>query len=178
MKEMIKYGFILGLICFLSSGLLAVVHGVTEEKIILEKEKGISAALKEVMPQASEFKPHIKDEVVVYYSAYDASKNLFGFVLKAANKGYSSEIEILTGINRSLEITNIKIVSQNETPGLGSRIIEQQFIGQFSGKALESFDQVQAITGATISSGAVIHAVKDKIAELKGELIKEIHHAG
>lgn len=178
MRETVKYAFILGLICFLSSGLLAVVHGVTEEKIILEKEKGISAALKEALPQAIEFKPHIQDEAVIYYSAYGASGKLTGFVLKAVNKGYSSEIEILAGLNRNLEITNIKIVSQNETPGLGSRIIEPQFIGQFSGKTLESFDRVQAITGATISSGAVIHAVKNKIAELKSELIKEIHHAG
>lgn len=170
MKETIRYGFILGLICFLSSGLLAVVHGVTEEKIALEKEKEINRALKDVMPQAGEFKPHLKGEAVVYYLAYDASKKLAGFVLKAANKGYSSEIEVLAGLNRNLEITNIKIVSQNETPGLGSRITEPQFTGQFSGKTLESFDQVQAITGATISSGAVIRAVKDKISEFKDEL--------
>lgn len=178
MKETIKYGFILGLICFLSSGLLAIVHGVTEEKIALAKEKEINAALREVMPQGYDFKPQIKEETIIYYSVYDHSKKLIGFALKSANKGYSSEIEVLTGLDIGLKITNVKILSHNETPGLGNRITEPQFIGQFTGKTSESLDQAQVITGATISSGAVMHAVKDKITELKDQLIKEIRHAG
>jgi electron transport complex protein RnfG len=68
-------------------------------------------------------------------------------------------------------ITAIKILNQNETPGLGARIIEPEFTRQFSNKDLSALNDIQAITGATISSRAVIEAVKKKAGEIK-ELIK------
>lgn len=176
MKETVKYGLILGLICFISSSLLAFVNDVTEEKIAGQKEKEMNLGLKEIMPQGDNFKPYLENQEIKYYSAYDNKDKLIGFVLKSAAKGYSSDVEVLTGLNLNLEIIKVKILSQNETPGLGNRITEAQFISQFAGKNLESFGQIQAITGATISSRTVIDSVKSKISQLKEELTKEIHH--
>ena len=172
MRETIKYGFILGLICFLASSVLAIVNGITEPKIELQKKQEESLALKEVMPDSTSFKPVFQDDKIIYYLAYDNNK-LSGFVVKSQNKGYASDIEVLAGLNTNLEITEIKILSQNETPGLGNRIIEPSFLGQFKGKNLETFGEVQAITGATISSSAVINAVKTKISELKERLLSQ-----
>ncbi len=177
MKEMIRFGFILGFICFLASGVLAVVNNVTAPKINEQKNLEEKAGLKEVLPAAAAFKPHKQGETTDYYTAYDPSNKLIGFVLKTQTKGYSSTIEALTGLNLNLEITNIKILSQNETPGLGTRITEPAFIGQFTGKSLATFDQVQAITGATISSGGVINSIKTKITELNEQLSGEIKSA-
>lgn len=177
MKDMIKYAFILGVICFLASGVLAVVNAVTEPKIQLQQSKEESLALKEVMPEASSFNPESKDGILLYYKAYDASSKLIGFVLKSKGKGYSSEIETITSLNLNLEIGDIKILSQNETPGLGSRVAEAPFRAQFKGKKLDNFNEVQAITGATISSSAVINSIKNKLAELKEQLSREVTNA-
>jgi len=167
MKEIIRYGLVLGIICFLASSVLAVVNGLTEPEIELRKEREESAALREVLPAASTFEPILKDGKINFYSAYDGNNALVGFVIKGEGQGYSSTIEILAGLDRNLEINNIKILSQNETPGLGSRITEADFQDQFKGKDLRGLDDVQAITGATISSSAVINSIKDKISELK-----------
>ena len=177
MKETIKYGLILGLICFAASSVLAVVNEIAQPKIKLQKEKDEGLALKEVMAQGSAFKPHYQDEKIIYYTAYDGNNKLNGFVIKSLAKGYASNIEALAGLNLDLEITNVKILSQNETPGLGNRILEPSFLSQFSQKTLDTFNRVQAITGATISSGAVINSIKNKIAELKDQLSKEKNNA-
>lgn len=177
MKETIKYGFILGLICFLASSVLAIVNGITEPKIELQKKQEENSGLKEVMPDSTSFKPVFQDDKIIYYLVYNDNNKLSGFVVRAQNKGYSSDIEVLAGLNTNLEITNIKILSQNETPGLGSLITEPSFLGQFKGKNLDTFQEVQAITGATISSSAVINAVKTRISELKEKLLVEVSYA-
>lgn len=177
MKEMVKYGIILGVICFLASAVLAVVNNVTEPKIKAQKEKEENLALKEVVSKAVTFKPYIAGDEVVYYSAYDEKNRLCGFVIKSIGRGYSSDIEVLTGLKPDLEITNIKVLSQNETPGLGARVTEPEFEAKFIGKNSESLNDVQAITGATISSNAVINSIRNKISELKNELLKEAGNA-
>src|SRR3989338_6563424 len=131
MRETVRYGFILGFICFLASGVLSVVNGLTEPKIKLQKEIEENLGLKEVMPQGVSFTPKFQEGKIIYYAVYDNSNKLQGFVLKSEAKGYSSNIETLTGLNLNLKIGNIKVLSQNETPGLGNRISEPSFLSQF-----------------------------------------------
>lgn len=178
MKETLRYGLILGLICFLASSVLAVVNGITEPKIKLQKERKENLGLKEVVPQGEIFAPKFQEGKIIYYLVYNKAKRLEGFAIKTEAKGYSSNIETLAGLNLNLELGNIKLLSQNETPGLGNRISDASFLSQFKGKNLDSLAQVQAITGATISSSAVINAIKNKISELKSQLLEEIKNAG
>ncbi len=177
MKEITRYGLILGAICFVSSGILAVVNAVTEPRIEIEEKKEEQLALKEVMPDSANFEQALKDGEFLYYKAYDSAGRLNGFVVKSKSKGYSSDIEAMTGLGLNLEITNVKILSQNETPGLGTRVTEPKFLGQFRGKGLGAIGNVDTITGATISSNSVIKAVQSKISELKETLLKELKSA-
>lgn len=176
MKEIIKYAFILGLICFLASSVLAFVNGITEPQIKAQQAREEGSSLREVMAQSSDFKPYYEGDKIIYYDAYDSKGQLNGFVLKTQVKGYSSTIEALVGLNLKLEIVDTKILSQNETPGLGSRILEPSFLGQLRGRNLDTFNQVQAITGATVSSSALLHSLQDKIAQLKDTLLQEVHN--
>jgi electron transport complex protein RnfG len=112
----------------------------------------------------------LNDEVV-YYKAYDKDDRIVGVAFKANAKGYASNIETLAGMDQQGAITAIKIISQNETPGLGARIEERDFTSQFANRDLKGLAEVQAITGATISSKAVIDSVKQKAQEVK-ELLK------
>ncbi len=165
MKEMVRYGFILGLICVVAAGLLAGVNSLTKSRIIAQAQAEGEASLQEVLPQAIRFEAVKSGEEIVYYKAYDKERKLIGIAFKASGKGYSSTIETMVGMLKDGTITTIKILSQNETPGLGANVAESSFSSRFKNK--KDLDEVQAITGATISSRAVIDSVKKRAEEIK-----------
>jgi len=173
MKELRRYGFILALICVVAAGLLAAVNKLTGPKILAAALAEEQAALKEVMPAAAKFSA-VKsdaDQETLYYKAFDLQDKLIGFVFKASAKGYSSVIVTLAGIFLDEKISAIKIISSNETPGLGTRVKEGKFTDQFNHQNSLDLSKVQAIAGATISSRAVINSVMQRAQEIK-ELIK------
>ncbi|MDD5197192.1 MAG: FMN-binding protein [Candidatus Omnitrophota bacterium] len=147
------------IICFIMAGLLLGLAQI---------EAGEELNFKEVLPQAVQFMPVKKGAEVLYYKAQDQDGKLIGAVFKAKGKSYS-DIETLVGMLNDGTITAIKVLSQNETPGVGSRITGPQFTGQF--RNIKDISKVQAITGATVSSQVVIDAVRKKAKEIK-ELLK------
>ncbi|MBN1383647.1 MAG: RnfABCDGE type electron transport complex subunit G [Elusimicrobia bacterium] len=168
MKETIKLGSYLFIVCAVAGIALSATNYFTSQKIERQKKDIINNALKEVLPLAE--KTRQKDSFV---EGFDSENNLIGYVLKTDAAGYSSQIEILVGIDNDFNITGIKILSQAETPGLGSKITENDFLSQFVGlqpdKVLLKNDggKIDAITSATISSRAVTDAVKKRIDEFK-----------
>jgi len=170
-KDMLRYGLILALICLLAGGLLAAVNHLTKTKILAQGAIEQENSLKEVFPEASSFEPVNSQATLLYYKAYDKNQKLLGVAFNAQGKGYSSIIETLVGMRKDGTIVAIKVIGLNETPGLGSRVAEKSFTGQFTDKEAANLKGVQAITGATISSKAVMDSVKAKALEIK-ELIK------
>lgn len=173
MKEMVRYGFTLAIICIVASGLLAVVNSLTQPRIIAQAQEQEEATLLELLPGSAGFTPVKSADEVLYYRGYDKDKNFAGIVFKASAKGYSSVIETMVGLTKEGKITAIKVISQNETPGLGTKIAQPEFISRFSSKNIAELDQVQAITGATVSSRAVINSVAKKAKDLQGLLKNE-----
>ena len=173
MKEMIRYGFILAMICVVASGLLAGMNSLTKAKILAQAQTEEETTLKELVPEAAHFEPvKSKEGEVIYYKAHNKEEKLVGVVFKAGGKGYSSTIETMVGMTGEGKILGIKVVNQNETPGLGSQVTESAFSSQFSNKNISALNEVQAITGATISSKAVIDSVTKRAQQIK-ELIKD-----
>lgn len=170
MKDLFRYGFILALICMLASGLLSGVHSLTKATIIAQAQEAEEASLKEVLPLAAHFEPIKSGGDIIYYKAYSKDKKFIGVAFKASGEGYSGRVETMAGMTKDGTITAIKILSQNETPGLGNRITDSSFIGEFANKNIPGLNEVQAITGATISSKAVIDSVKKKAEEIKALL--------
>jgi electron transport complex protein RnfG len=175
-----------------SGGTLAIVYKITEErrKSVVEEER--RSALLEVLPQAKVFEPVMEEDGIGYYKGYESKDReiLVGYACIAEGKGYSSTIKTMVGITRDGVITGLKILSQKETPGLGARIEEVEssrslrdifrkgsgesgekseekpwFQAQFVGKKPEDLyvEKMDAITGATISSKAVIDSVREKV---------------
>jgi Na+-translocating ferredoxin:NAD+ oxidoreductase subunit G len=157
MKKTVCYCFILALICLVTACALA------EEQ----------ARFKEVMPFAVKFTEvrSKTDKKILYYRALDKQDKLIGFIFEASGKGYSSVIETLVGIFPDGKINAIKVISLNETPGLGMRVTESKFTDQFRSQNSLDLSSVEAIAGATISSRAVMNAVMKKAQEIR-ELIK------
>jgi len=173
MRETFRYGFILAIICAVASGLLAGMNSLTKAKIIAQAQAEEDSALREVMPEGEHFEPVRKGEDIIYYKVNNKDNKFIGVVFKASGKGYSSIVDTLVGMSQDGTIAAIKILNQNETPGLGARIAEPSFTGRFANKNIQDLSGVQAITGATISSKAVLNSVQEKVKEIL-ELIKDV----
>lgn len=171
MKNMLHYGFILALICTVASSLLAGVNSLTKPKIIAQAELEEQNSLTEVLAEGKKFEAVKSGEKVIYYKAYNQEGKLIGFAFEAQGKGYSSLIETMVGMKIDGTIAAIKVLSQSETPGLGARVASLEFTARLSKINSRDLSTVQAITGATISSRAVIDSVQKKAEEIK-ELIK------
>ena len=188
---MAKFGGILGLICLIATALLASMNAVTADRIKAQAEQELQDSLKEVMPEGAAFEPVIADNEISYYKVTDTDGKLLGAAFKVSAKGYSSIIDTVVGMKTDGTIVAIKVVSQQETPGLGSRISEiagtvsmldfmrgvrpkknlkPWFQAQFDQKSITDLDKVAAITGATISSRAVIDSVKQKARQIQTTL--------
>lgn len=161
MKEMIRFGLILSCICVVAAGLLAGVNSLTKAKIMQQAHAEEAASLREVLPEAASFEAVKENEQVLYYKAMDKDGKVIGAAFKSLAKGYASTIETMVGVSRDGKITAIKVISQNETPGLGSQVAESPFADKFSGKDIKDLNEIEAITGATVSSSAVIRAVSE-----------------
>jgi len=180
MKQMIRFGLILGAICLIATLVLAAVHEVTkpkiEEQMRIEKE----SAMKEVSPGADTFKEATADDIE-YYEAYKGGE-LTGYCLKLMARGYGGYIHMIAGIDKNGVITGVRILEHQETPGLGSKMNEIKpgekdpwFLRQFVGKPAASVEvkkNIDAITGATISTRAVTDAVREGADKLLEKLKK------
>lgn len=96
-------------------------------------------------------------------------EELIGMAIKTkSSKGYSGDIWIMVGFTMRGEIQNIFVIEHKETPGLGSKMTAPVFVNQFLGKNPEQMKlkvkkdggDVDAITGATISSRAYAQAIQ------------------
>ncbi|HHO75909.1 MAG TPA: RnfABCDGE type electron transport complex subunit G [Deltaproteobacteria bacterium] len=106
---------------------------------------------------------------ITYYLA-KKDGDINGVAFKTSTeKGYSGLIEVIVGVDVSGQIHAIGILSQKETPGLGSKIDEDWFKDQYKGKTLNNINwavkkdggDFEQISGATISPRAVIGAIKE-----------------
>lgn len=179
MKQIVKLSIILLVITAVSAGLLSVVNDVT--KVVIQ-EKAMEANLvymKELLPDADEFKVVENTSITEIEGVQEAYEGLkggstIGYAVKTVTKGYGGDVVIITGVNSDGTIAGIKVASQSETPGLGSKITEDGFSGQFAGKYAEGElsvgTDVEAISGATVSSRAATAGVNAAIKLFEGVL--------
>ena len=163
MKETFRYSLTLFLICFVAGILLSLVYAVTEPRILQKKAELQNSALTEVMPQAQQLEEKEKDGFT-YYAALDDEGGLLGYAFVCEAKGYSSVIKAAVSICPEGKIINIRVLEQNETPGIGSQITGEKFLSGFKNKSRQ--DSIDAITGATVSSSALIKAVQQAIEKI------------
>lgn len=181
-KEVIRLGLILFAISAVAACLLALTNYVTAGTIEQLNLDINTAARQEVLSEATDFEQVPGDKLATIgteiglenpeelVEAYVGTSggNIVGYTVKTApSNGYSGPIEMLTGISMDGVVQAIAILKQNETPGLGAKATEPEFTDQFKEKsALEKIivvkskpaagsNEIQAITGATITSRAV-----------------------
>lgn len=178
MKEMSKIISVLTCVCIACAFSLSFVFSLAKEKIAMNEDKTIEEAifaLQTATQQVEEI--NVGDTIV--YTLFDNNRNLLGYAFLVQGQGYQGKIKILAVIEPSLQrLQGIEIVESVETPGLGAKIQDESFKKQFKELdvipqieyvkgSLQSDNQVQAITGATISSRAVVNILNKRIEALR-----------
>jgi len=178
MKELIKFGLILGIICLVATLVLAVTYEVTKPKIEAQSKRGENAALKEIMPDAASFN---EKEIggIKYFEALKG-KTIIGYCVTVVGEGYGGYMHLIVGIDQVGVIKGVRVLDHQETPGLGSQISEVKpgekdpgFLRQFIGKSARTVEvgkNIDTITGATISSKAVTSAVNKTVNEFLAKM--------
>jgi Na+-translocating ferredoxin:NAD+ oxidoreductase subunit G len=184
-KEIIKLGLILFFITAMTGLILGGVYGITkapiEKQIVKEKE----AAMGKVLKAADRFKMlkvTNRDGIVKEINVGMNKNEVIGYAIKVEAKGYGGPLEIMVGIGSGGKVEGIEILAQHETPGLGANAVLPAFSGQYNGKsinkelevvktAISSPNEIEAMTGATITSRAVTLGVNEAIKAYK-EIIK------
>ncbi len=168
MKDIIRNTILMTVTCLLASGLLAAVFQITKPTIEENLRRREREALLEVAPDAETFEKLETDGSQIWI-AKDADDNEVCRVIRTSERGYSSTIIMLISVGPDDRCISAAILQQNETPGLGTNIATDKFLGQFAGlSAAEAAlrkdgGEIDSITAATISSRAVAKAARTGI---------------
>jgi electron transport complex protein RnfG len=165
----------LTLIALGASACLGFVYEITKGPIELSVLNKKLEAIKQVVP---DFNNNPNDEMFRLPTGegdsleiYPAKKDgeITGYAVNTyTNSGFSGYIGLMAGFRPDGTIINITVLSQKETPGLGTKMTGPEFKDQFNDKNPTDFQlkvkkdggQVDAITAATISSRAFCDAVQ------------------
>ena len=169
MKYILKLTVTLLLITAVVAGLLGLVNSLTADKIAKNTAKKANEAMQTVLPSASYEKIEADKEGVS-----EAYKSENGYVVRVTANGFGGAINLMVGINLEGKVTGISVISHAETASLGAECTREDWRTQFVGvseapKVTKDGGEIEALTGATVTSRAVSNAVA-----LALEFVKEV----
>ena len=172
-KEIFPVVFITTIV-LVSVGLLAFTDNITRDMREWQREQKILRMLNEMYPEMSHYT--FEDELYIVF----AGETVAGYAYLATGKGYGGYIDILIGLEDETTLKGISIIRHSESPGLGAKITDDDYRGQYIGLDIDNVElkydggQIDAITGATISSKAVADAVRTTALEKVKEIFEGI----
>ncbi len=207
-KSIIKDALILFAITVVAGFGLGAVHEITLAPIATAEAAALAEAYQTVFTDSDEFvdlpgfssedaqtvidaEGYTDDTIESCVQAVDADGNLLGYVISATDpNSYGGDLTLSVGIRLDGTVNGYSITEINDTAGLGMNAKNEDFSSQYAGKQVEAFsvtktgatsdDEIDAISGATITSRAVTNAVNSSLVyyrylmeETGGELIRE-----
>lgn len=199
-STIIKDTIILLIITIVSAFTLAAVNKVTKEPIAYARTEEKNKAYRGMFKEAEAFetnetlvknceasKEFLKSKgfngTTVNEALIAKSKNeAIGYILNATSpNGYGGNIEISLGLDKEGKIRGFEILSISETVGLGMKAKDDEFKSQFAGKNVKEIkytksgasaeDEINAISGATITTSAVTEAVNSALVFAKENIL-------
>lgn len=152
---------------------LSIVNDITRDRIDDSKQQKINEMLAEQFPEMD--RSRYREDIDVHIIYTDDA--IIGYAFMITASGYGGPIEILVALENStlvgedIIIRSIVIIANSETPGLGDRITTPAFLDQFRGIGVEDVrlkdegGRIDAITGATVSTRAVVSSVHGGVLE-------------
>jgi electron transport complex protein RnfG len=193
-RTLVKFTVILGLICLLMGGGVAVLYGVWRDQIAERERAATQAAMLAVAPEGAEVDTATPiagspGDSAAVYAARDPSGKTVGYVAGGGAQGYGGVVRVIVGAKATdLQIVAVVVVSHTETPGLGAHVAEHlstytlwqklfgadeaerfisPFLDRFRGKRRNEIPDIQAITAATITSNATKAAVAQALDRIR-----------
>ncbi len=172
LKDTIRLPLILLIVCGLSAAVVHYAHEIATPVIAHRQHQNIIMGYTQVLPQAVNLEdmPLPDDSMItgIVRSEKDGQPN--GYIYTVTPNGYNGQIHLMVGISYPHgTISGVKILQQTETPGLGAKCTEPEFLSQFAGKPLQKKlvvkktaakeSEVQAITASTVTSKAVVSGI-------------------
>lgn len=186
-KKIVHDALVLTAFTLILGFILGAVNEITKEPIAKANKAAQDAAYREVFKDADSFEDnadftaenaekiiaksdYTNDEIIGVTNALDKSGNVIGYVINVtSHEGSQADITFSVGIQVDGTVNGYSITSISETPGLGMLVNEDDFKNQFNNKNAESFsvvkttpsadNEIEAVTGATISSRAITNGV-------------------
>ena len=195
-KYFIQQSWLLIVSSFFFGLLIAVTSAGLSPRIRqneINKRNRLTAIL---LPEAKDFIPLAKPveiqgrggkkESVQVYKAVSESGQVVGWSFEAVGPGFQDKIKLVVALDGDLEkIAGYDVLSSNETPGFGDRIKNNYYRDQFKGAPAEELklvtvgnpnkidSEIVAISGATISSEAVVDIMNNYVTQIKEQLQKK-----
>ena len=200
-KKAIPKPVIILLVITLVAGLaLSGVYAMTEERIAENKAAANKEAYLAVLPNADKFAPDDELEAVIAAQgdaygadfggakienavvAKDASGNVLGYAVTVFNAdSFEGGLTLVVGVAADGTVTGISFTDLHDTPGMGMRCGEPDFMNQFAGVKVSKFilnksggstadDQIDSVSGASVTSGAVVNAVNAALDLVSGRI--------
>ncbi len=185
-KFILRVAGTLTAICLVVAALLGGVDAVTREKIDAINLRNTEEALAKVLPDCEFEKVELTDGMTAAAAAsgaklteaYKASSGseAVGYAFKVVASGSQGNIEMIVGVDADNAVTGVSIVSNKETKGIGSKVMDNEptkagkpVLDQFMGKTyteagLTVGKDIDAISGATVSSKGVTKGVNGALA--------------
>jgi len=176
--DILKPVVVLLSICIVIPLALAVTDSVTKDKIA-ELETKKSNETMESLVEADRFEEAElgEEDTVIYHKALKGEETV-GYIFTTKAKGYGGDVSVMTAVNIDGTVKSVAILDvSNETPGLGQNAAKEAFYSQYEGKkegikllkngAVDENNEIDAVTGATITSTAVTEAVNEALEQFK-----------
>jgi len=176
---------VLTVVGLISGTFLALVGTMTEDRIEMNRQSEIQKAIIELIPETESSRKIYEEKSLTVYESLDENENTVGFAVYASGTGFQDVITLMYGIDPSIsKMRDLLILDQKETPGLGAKIADEESFLRFwenrncenplalRKPAVDSPEklapsEVNAITGATISSEKVLGIVNSSLARLR-----------
>jgi electron transport complex protein RnfG len=148
-----------------------------------------------LLPKAAEFELETEFEIKSargkkvksnVYKAFSETGNCVGWAFNTSGSGFADKIELVVAVDKDFQkIAGFDILTSNETPGFGDQIKLPWYRSQFAGAPAEELQLVKtgdaekidskivAVTGATVSSEAVVEIINNSITQIKDKMQKK-----
>ena len=178
-NDIIKPVAVLLAICIIIPLALSLTNRITKDKIAELDEKNSRETMASLIKADSFTEEEFKDgENDFTYNLALKDGEIVGYIFKTAEKGYGGDVSVMTAVNVDGTVKSVAILDvSNETPGLGQNAAKESFYTQYEGKtsgisllkngADSAKNEVNAVTGATITSTAVNKAVNQALEQFK-----------
>ena len=170
-KYVLRLALTLLIITSVVAGILAFVNGITAPKIAASKAQKVQLAVEAVLPGGGEPIEGFADESGIVKKVYGSDT---GYAIEVHPSGFNGEITMMVGVDKAGSVLGMSIVTQTETAGLGAvsaakTSAGETFRSQYTGKSgtlavTKDGGEIEAITGATITSRAVTEGVNAALA--------------